>query len=263
MIFLLLQLIEPTATLKDGAFIVEGTTDLPDGARLTLHVDHPRDTQPVRLAVTNVEVKEGKFRGELPVFAGAAFPGTYTVGVTYDPMLQRAGADLPFRTLDVKAVADGDEIQARLDYLRALHDAIASMGTVAREWPEGWKARLDGGLLTFSARPETRILSLVEIAEENVDVLYHKLEELSAGEGDVESFDRALRDVLAKLELRMKDPREIPALLRQLETALEKGEPIEALMLRLAALLPEEKYRLLAEAAGDREAALRVVRELQ
>lgn len=261
MILLLLQLIEPTATVKGGAFVVTGTTDLPDGARLTIGVDHPRETEPVRLAVLNVAVKEGKFSGELPVFAGAAFPGAYLVGVTYDPNLQRAGLDFPFQTLSVKAVAEGDEIQARLDYTRALRDAVASMETVAREWPDGWKARLERDLLSFSGRPETRILSLVEITDEEVEALFHRLETLK--DEDVEPFSRAVRDVLAKLDLRLKDPREIPALLSQLESALVKGEPTEALMLRLAALLPEDQYQPLAEAAGDREAALRVVRALQ
>jgi len=88
---------------KDGpSFLCEGITNLPNGADLVTHLYYGRVDPGRELFKDTVIVKGGKFSQDFPIFAKRNFPGTYTVRIIYDPVLQGLGAaDFPRTKVDI------------------------------------------------------------------------------------------------------------------------------------------------------------------
>lgn len=97
------ELKEVPAQGKDGpSLLCEGTANLPNGADLVAHLYYGRVDPGRELFKDTTLVKGGKFSQEFPIFAKRNFPGTYTVRLIYDPVLQGLGAaDFPRTKVDV------------------------------------------------------------------------------------------------------------------------------------------------------------------
>ena len=88
-----------------ASILCEGTTNLPNGARIEVYLFYGRlDDGPI-LARQSFAVKDGKFSHELQPYKKKNFPGKYGLRLVYNPELQdqrlvgfKIGVfDLPFR----------------------------------------------------------------------------------------------------------------------------------------------------------------------
>jgi len=141
--------------------LIEGTTNLPSGARVELYLYYGRlDDGPV-VARHSFSVKNGKFSEELQPYRAKNFPGKYGLRLRYDPELQdqrfagfAAGStDVPFRfgtdadyereakvfraqlAGELQAMADmGEEVKTQIDKLAGKPQA--DWAPLLKQWHE-------------------------------------------------------------------------------------------------------------------------------
>ena len=127
----------PSQGKDSPSFLFEGTTNLPNGANVVTLLYYGRVETGRELFKDSGIVKGGKFSQEFPIFAKRNFPGTYTVRLIYDPVLQNLGAaDLPRTKVDVSLQVGGatdiereskavrDELIGEIRGLEAMADQI-------------------------------------------------------------------------------------------------------------------------------------------
>jgi hypothetical protein len=236
--------LKPAARLKEGAFVCDGTTDLPDDARLTVSVRFPFTGGAVTLATQNITVKENKFEIELPVFGKEPFPGSYTVSVVFDPMLQKSDLGRAFAIREIPVEAPGDVDHARRLFFGELRRAVDELDKLRKELPADWKDKAAAAIQAILARPEAKLTGVMDHMRDAFENMYEALEEISGRPAEErakpsEQYDACRKTFLETLDSLSSDPLRALTLLDQLEEALKAGKPAAALVLALGGVVGE------------------------
>jgi len=180
---------------KRPAFVCEGKTDLPEESRLDGWVYFSPFEIGRHLASQAVEVKERKFRIEIPIFPERTLAGTYVIVVKFNPYLQQqkildalAAQVREYELRLTLTIGTEDEIEkdrlriyaklgAEIQSLRSIADAaIAAVKDPMsdgdwRRSMEKWTDQIEATERAVSHVPEYRALGLDDLSEQFMEEL--------------------------------------------------------------------------------------------
>jgi hypothetical protein len=239
--------LKPTARVAGGSFVCEGTTDLPDEARLTVSVDVVRGESSEFVGSLNAEAKDGKFALELPIFAKEVFPGSYRITVTFDPMLQRKDLGLPFTQKQVPIEVPGDPRAAALRYYDELRKAVGEMDRLRKELPADWAAQFAQRVSPLLERAEGRITGVVTQCRTSFEGMHECIGALTTAPAEerpatTRTFETIRLEFMQFLDELSMDAKRAIELLDEIERALAQDKPVDALLLKLDGAAGAERH---------------------
>ena len=232
----------PGDAKKPPTIVVEGTTDLPDGAILKLNLYFGPVRPGEETARGLVQAKDGKFGKDFHLFGPRErnVAGTYHLRVHFDPNLQpQKLQSLPARQADAKLEV-GDTLAREKEHAairKQLADDVRAIHAIAGEiqakfaeakgkpdpkaWApllEGWKGRLTAIEKKAALSPEYRHLGLYAIADAGLENLREIVLNLAdcAGKGQAAPLeegrtvlDRAVQLLIGELTAQSLSPRQL------------------------------------------------------
>lgn len=187
--------------------VCEGTTDLPDGSRFDVRVYFGQVEQGRHLFQKAIEVKDGKFSAELPVFARQTLKGHYLLHVEFNPYLQDAGVQqklgkqlrhyegrIPL-TIGTEKEIDEDrhrvkrQLGAEVEILKGIvaqADAKLAQKPSEDEWERAakeWSEMIHQVENRCHDVAEYRALRLDDLSEQSIEDLAHCVERVIASAG--------------------------------------------------------------------------------